>query len=1698
MMVLVLIVGVLPPLSISAREKVIETIDITELSVSQDGSPAKGIAYSEAKGRFELINIGDAEETQEVAMKWEIGNKDVIHMGTYTISYYVVNPTTGETNRIELDFHVGSQMGQDGTTTPDPEKIGIKIRMYDGNGTDAVETNYQKYKRPYVVGERVMKGTFYTDNISIKEGISPTEKELKVRVSDYNPIKLYYADQTIYLSIDNVKQGYITPVQLVYQALDVNTAPKKGGFVTFKGLDAFNIAPTHLLTQEEAAGLPIEDKAKNMMLPSQQVIRMEQITEGNDKIPGSRPGVVVSFNKPQVVGKDGEFVSINDEKAYQSNKPTKAKLLLMKRYASTITEDLENRTYAVTFGFNKGNTGIYRDEVGATKDGEIISNDTTGKFEIYFAADKYGNDAVHIWEGIKAGMILDAHIDFDGHYFDGHYFENENHPGYIVTSNTVKTKRSGNTYMWYNISRSGKDTVTLQVKPYDIASGKITYNLYRESQVPTENKKLKPIEIRHYEAEDMGDQIHITTDMIDGIRYYFLNIQINGGSNDFSTQIISYNPYNAPTPAPYPEIKSIDNVYVIANENPSEKNIPETIGMDITWHVPKELRAYLQGGHAIYYELYMNNKEKGDYTPIKVFKVYEDPNPKPGQKQPDILVEVHAGTVEANGEEQKVARYDAAKGTITVENILLKLPGYTKWEKLDIKPINDGYLENGSYPEIVENASDNGIYVNHDGLGYTIPGSYYFKMRSVYAKKDASKLAASGASDPVVLSLDVTQEILPTVTNDFLAQDASGNGNYKGVISFAPVNLERYIKYMLAPSQMFLSDPNASDYEDKKYLRTYEIYLSKSQKDKTQTQDIGVVTLGNAREGDLSTLQAVFKAGAPEESSQLASEALRQGKTLKFEILGYTNEGKLEVLQLEGLDPNTPYYVQARVKAARWKDTNKDGTYEQVAPVYSIYSKYASFTTGTRPLPPTPDEKYPPAPDLFERLGDKTDPIKNTVKLTWKEPEFANTAEGAIYYEIIRSESQVIKDEHNKRSVSIDSIIQSQQDLIGNKYRVFSTAEKGAEDGYLEYYDYSKKAWENVTPLTDIENHIIEDNTLQPNTIYYYYIRTIHNVKGEELRSEWIMVPITSSSLDRPVGLKVESPQAYKHDPTKEVVISFLAPIPKDKRVGRGKDYDFEVAIKGEKDDQYYIANATDDDRTYATNDVKEITIDDTVYRKFVYTLSGLQHGTRYDIKVRIVDRTQGVGKEVKSLYSDKVIARTEFDQEEDDKENAYDKYLEKYEQEAEKLKKEPAWKVESKKDAAVYKYRNAYIGEEIGRNKNYTLQVEEDATHVYYYLPLDTFERARKSQTMIEVELQDYKIHLRAGILKDHEDIEDALQYIEDKKAKDAYIALEIYEVSNNNRIQGSKPLTKEMTIGMDIVFVDEEDRIIEDMIMESLLKLIEDGQENVIKKLEKEVKNGKIEDERLDAIIQDEIDAIKDKHEEKVRRILEKEEDKVISIESIQKPMLLVGKVDAFAVNGYYYNGSIWEGVTAFQTANGFAMDSNKLGSYILTGVEGGGNILVPTIPGANDLITKYHLTDFFTVDKNGLNGYVTKEQLYGSVARMIGAQRGTDYVIALQNRGIKLIMPQNVYQTVRYDEAIYVMMQAYEKMYYKPIGSIHITNKQSVQNIAAFQPPYRPYVYAAVELGVVKTENNRLNPSKPITVEELLRMLTKIMPR
>ncbi|MHC1749792.1 MAG: hypothetical protein AB9856_16090 [Cellulosilyticaceae bacterium] len=1558
---------------------------------------------------------------------------DISKEGNYLVEYYIQPGTTLQ--KVSMNFVVG------------PDSIDVETKVQDSGktGTDRpyMEKNLKvtpsKWPDPNTVTtEGAITATLnrsadapFVDKGQVL-GVKGENIRISYRISEKN-------SKAIIITTNGIKPGNITPFRGTYNGIS-----KPEDRVEILGaFDEFKVSPTHLIEQG------------GEIVSSQQPIRYPEKA-------GSKPGMKVEFKHPQEIdpskiwqaGSDFKFVPMKNGTNLKAN-------LNIKDFVKGKGDNIQ-----LHIDFAEAESSVIVNGRQEEKGKKLYKD---GKHIIFIAQDdSLGEQTIVKWPELDPSSIMEWVQIFIPSHDSITGVSNSR-----LQNTTYTSMNKGHSYIDFWVDRMSSKEAVIRLKPYDgIGNEKPIYTIYKDGQpigVATGNVDTIPIPFLGTGVQEYKIQVEILNQII-------------------TSQTLVYDAsQDSVIPPPIPQIKDIYNVYAVPSLEKGKQ--PQAIGFDIAWSAPmnvgknKTLDELVDEG-TLYYEMLLHEKADPDSEPIvsHVFKVEREN----GQ----IVVKPYAGKAGKTGQDPKV-RYDQNEGKFTMERVELKSEADTPWwNKLHMP---EKYLEGMKYPEYsstVNTEDAHKIWLGNNGerttsgvikgLEYTIPNTYYVTMKPVYDKNDVGsftpKLTTNTQSLPIPVAFDETKEIVPIVEKIDSRSINQFSPKIAQVVTLDNVNIKNYYEKMLevAGWELFHTDLNTDQYR-----RAYEIFLYQENDVK---KDYG--------EADFNIPPEEFKIHYTEADDltdkpidmETYKDDLRKGKIIPIEYVGTKNDGKSNIT-LTGLDPNQVYYVKVKVRLEPWKGKDVSAPDKQYS-ANSLLSKVYSFTTDTTPLPPRPDEQTPPVPQEFKVLER---PNNITVSLDWKAPAYIPEKGTDMYYEFIRATDKKLTDKELSRNKKVIDLVKEQ-----DYFKAFTTS-----DDYIKTYDKKTSQWIAIDPLQSTTKLQITDNTLESNTIYYYYIRTVCDRNGVSAYSDWIMLPVTTNPVNPPIQLQVENPKVYTYDAKTESVVSFLAPIPKDKidDVGGGKSYNIEVAVKGEKDEEYSTTKYSAR-RITSKEDQSKVR---EGYIHMVYQIDDLKPGSRYDIKVRLVDQTkplpEGAKEYPSSLYTESVIARTEFDEKDQEKDETYDKYLERYESEVEKLRRKPYWGVDDNKYSATFKYRESYVNTEVALENKYTLVNEQGVTRLYYYLPATMLDEISKVGTVLEASLDGYTASIRPYTLTpDNDSIKEIKKKIKENKIEDYYIGVELAIVRNKTNIYGEETLSPEIYMDMELVELKEEDMLIEASIMEELEDWINTERELVKKKISKELEHGTIKEEALNTIIDNAIQHIKDGHESDVKKILGYKTGRKEMIGEIEKSILITAPIEAFLVNAYYLDGT-WQMVPSFKAIGGFAVEAEKLGIYVFTGMSSGGGIL-PSIPNSQGIISQYNLTDFFKIDDYGLNQIVSKRQFYGSIARIMGAKRNVDYVQYLKARGIQGIVG-GLDKGIRQDEAIYIAMQAYEQIYNKPINAITIKNKQSVQNIGAFQPNYRSYIYAGVELKIVPNPNGKVIPSKSLTTKEVIEILTKLVP-
>ena len=198
--------------------------------------------------------------------------------------------------------------------------------------------------------------------------------------------------------------------------------------------------------------------------------------------------------------------------------------------------------------------------------------------------------------------------------------------------------------------------------------------------------------------------------------------------------------------------------------------------------------------------------------------------------------------------------------------------------------------------------------------------------------------------------------------------------------------------------------------------------------------------------------------------------------------------------------------------------------------------------------------------------------------------------------------------------------------------------------------------------------------------------------------------------------------------------------------------------------------------------------------------------------------------------------------------------------------------------------------------------------------------------------------------------------------------------------------------------------------------------------------------------------------------------------------------------AVEAFTMIGGVWARIaTTFDNGAGALVASSA--PVVFTGRTINIPGLVGT-PGSGQtigIVARHGLDDFFGTGFIDTTAIATRGQLIDSVARMLGAPRGTTNSNAwLRDRGIN-IAPGAANTPITSQEAMHMLMQVYESQTGTTAESVRITNFGATANLVGLNPSFATSYRAAIELGLYT--NTNLQPAGHVTIGTLLDTLTNL---
>lgn len=812
---------------------------------------------------------------------------------------------------------------------------------------------------------------------------------------------------------------------------------------------------------------------------------------------------------------------------------------------------------------------------------------------------------------------------------------------------------------------------------------------------------------------------------------------------------------------------------------------------------------------------------------------------------------------------------------------------------------------------------------------------------------------------------------------------------------------------------------------------------------------------------------------------------IRKNEVVKIANMKQNFKTSRQILNFIGLDENQTYYVIAQTII---EPVKKDGTV--VPPDKVDKSKYSDIVTATTVKDeeiPGENEKVPSAPNRFEAKEVKF----NSANLIWDRvievPE--KDEKSTLEYQFIKVRGEPLDDVFLKSKDTFDKTWDKLSD-IKTKEGLKTSKE------FLYEYDKDKKAFSDKELSKDRYDYIswtgsegnILDLTLSPNQIYYYYIRTVRVVDGEDQAySVWVPLSLTTKNAEAPKNLRVELKAEYNKK--SEVVISF--DIPKMDLDLIGKDYEIQYSLKKDMEPWSEDKNMEKNKLTFKDNPDGSI--------KVTYKITGLKSGSMYTIRVRLFNRAMNSA----SIYSNEVEHRTDSDNTENDYDQDVENWDNNFKDLINKLKNESYWFAKNNSSDTVVYYRPQYFDSIIDSSNNSIIELAAGVggSHKEYYLPASSIIKSFDANKGFKIVYNNSDFIFSAKSINPYEN-QEIKKITEEIKSKEKYIKDYFIKITVNfnnskyniNRVDTVSPVTdfKLEVIGTKDTIIDWDEKMIE--YIDELLSTDEFSLK--VKEKIKDLVKKKTDNATMVIEIGKILDTFKAKFGDKLNRNLSNISRKTLLINNLDGNVIFAHPIQQ-GFTGYGYKRSLenWNSITISEYSGKKAIYIREIGAYVFTAkklvINGAGNL-----PDGNiitEIVSKYGLEDFLGTNGNiNLKSNLSRNMAVGSLARISGASKTQDPIEFFKSKGITLTT-RNSNQNITSEEAVYLIMKVYEMRSGKGLETIKIRNYKLTSNIKGISAKYKTAINASFNIGIYNNQN--MNPKGAITVQEFLQSLANM---
>ena len=541
---------------------------------------------------------------------------------------------------------------------------------------------------------------------------------------------------------------------------------------------------------------------------------------------------------------------------------------------------------------------------------------------------------------------------------------------------------------------------------------------------------------------------------------------------------------------------------------------------------------------------------------------------------------------------------------------------------------------------------------------------------------------------------------------------------------------------------------------------------------------------------------------------------------------------------------------------------------------------------------------------------------------------------------------------------------------------------------------------------------------------------------------------------------------------------------------------DFAINIKFALDTEYDLAKDVS---------LMAIAAKDSELATYVYKISKLDSGSKYNVRVAVIDKTitDSEGSYPMSNFSDPLSIRTEFSQDDYDKAEKYEEYQNYYDEKLNKIVNDLAFVLEDSKNSYTIKYKEDKMQGELGSisETTFTLPVTDTATSYTYYISKANINELMRLKKGLQIIKDDISIIIPYKFINDEysKEYKNLLEACEDIKddVEDFYFKIWVGFSNPNSYVAGNKTSSKQVQIGMKLIEQSGLNIDIDFMIESEMLDIIAENKTDFMNNLDKELE-GEIDDKLFLELVDEKEKELREELEEIANDRLSEYELDSHSLNSVNADINIKFNTQD-ASSKIYVKGNTdtkWNYTNTIISLGNASGYMNKLGSAVLT-TSANTELMYGNEDEANAYFAKqkYNL-DNILIRNGSLNSKNDKvsKALFLDIAFAVMAI-DTEDIFELANQKKALESKFVFYNDpLTRQEAVYGIMQLYNMFSQIDINQVIINSASSAINydIAGY---YKQSILAGVQLGLIGTYDIS-NPNEYLTVDEMLDILYRVM--